>query len=99
VKQDDPDLFAFRPGAPADRFFVEVKHHDQITEKQRVAFPLIEQLCPVIVARLVPTDPARRKTGASAASLRSAALAAEPQAVRRLEQSRAFSDSIVRRRR
>jgi hypothetical protein len=59
----DPDLFAFRPGAPADRFFIEVKDHDQITEKQRVVFPLIEQLCPVIVARLVPTTPARRRRG------------------------------------
>ncbi len=57
----DPDLFAFRPGAPADRFFVEVKHHDQITEKQRVTFPLIEQLCPIIVARLVPTALAKRR--------------------------------------
>jgi len=57
----DPDLFAFRPRTSADRFFVEVKHHDQITEKQRVAFHFIEQLCPVIVARLVPTTPARRR--------------------------------------
>ncbi len=56
----DPDLFAFRPETPADRFFVEVKHHDQITEKQRVTFPLIEQLCPIMVATLFPTAQARR---------------------------------------
>lgn len=29
----DPDLFAFRPEIPKDRFFVEVKHRDQIIEK------------------------------------------------------------------
>jgi hypothetical protein len=43
--------------------FVEVKHYDQITEKQRVTFPLIERLCPIVVARLVPTTPARRRRG------------------------------------
>lgn len=57
----DPDLFAFRPGVPTDRFFVEVKHHDQLLEKQRVTFHFIEQLCPIIVARLVPAAPARRR--------------------------------------
>jgi hypothetical protein len=56
----DPDLFVFRPGVPTDRFFVEVKHHDQLIEKQRVTFPFIEKLCPVVVARLVPIAPARR---------------------------------------
>jgi hypothetical protein len=57
----DPDLFAFRPGVPTDRFFVEVKHHDKLIEKQRVTFPFIEQLCPIIVARLVSTAPAKRR--------------------------------------
>jgi len=57
----DPDLFAFRSGVPTDRFFVEVKHHDQITQKQRVAFHFIEQLCPIIIARLVPVALATRR--------------------------------------
>jgi hypothetical protein len=59
----DPDLFVFRTGVPKDRFFVEVKHHDQLIEKQRVTFPFIEQLCPIVVARLVPTASARRRRG------------------------------------
>ena len=59
----DPDLFIFRAGSPSDRFFVEVKHHDHLTEKQLVTFPLIEQLCPIIVARLVPTTPVRPRPG------------------------------------
>ena len=50
----DPDLFVYRDGDPSDRFFVEVKHRYQITTKQEVTFPLIEEmLCPVRVARLV----------------------------------------------
>lgn len=49
----DPDLFAFRKDDPDDRFFVEVKHRDQVTAKQEVTFPLIRELCPVVVARLV----------------------------------------------
>jgi hypothetical protein len=48
----DPDLFVFRPSNPEERFFVEVKHRDQITEKQSVTFPLIEELCPIHVARV-----------------------------------------------
>ena len=49
----DPDLFVFR--GPS-RFFVEVKWRDQVTRKQEVAFPLIEQFCkvPVKIARIVP---------------------------------------------
>jgi hypothetical protein len=49
----DPDLFAYRAGNPADGFFIEVKHHDKLTKKQLVTFPLIEEICPVVVARLV----------------------------------------------
>jgi len=63
----DPDLFVYRKGPSAKRFFVEVKHHDQLTTKQRATFPLIEKLCPVIVARLVPAeavaDDRRRERG------------------------------------
>jgi hypothetical protein len=53
----DPDLFVFRPHDPGDRFFVEVKHRDRITKKQDVTFPLIEQLCPIVVTRIVPMRP------------------------------------------
>ena len=42
----DPDLFVFNG---SERFFVEVKWKDQITEKQRVTFPLIECHCGVRV--------------------------------------------------
>jgi hypothetical protein len=47
----DPDLFVFRGG---DRFFVEVKWRDQITQKQSLTFPLIERYCqvPIKVARI-----------------------------------------------
>lgn len=40
----DPDLFVF---SGSDRFFVEVRWRDQITEKQCVTFPLIERFCNV----------------------------------------------------
>jgi hypothetical protein len=42
----DPDLFVFKG---RERFFVEVKWQDHITEKQRVTFPLIERHCGVKV--------------------------------------------------
>jgi hypothetical protein len=42
----DPDLFVFKG---RERFFVEVKWKDHITEKQRVTFPLIERHCGVRV--------------------------------------------------
>jgi hypothetical protein len=38
----DPDLFVFRG---PEHFFAEVKWRDQITPKQSVTFPLIEQFC------------------------------------------------------
>ncbi len=49
----DPDLFVFRG---RERFFVEVKWRDQITQKQSLTFPLIERHCqvPIKVARIVP---------------------------------------------
>jgi len=40
----DPDLFVFNG---RERFFVEVKWKDHITEKQRVTFPFIESHCGV----------------------------------------------------
>jgi hypothetical protein len=40
----DPDVFVFKR---RERFFLEVKWKDQITEKQRVTFPLIEYHCGV----------------------------------------------------
>jgi hypothetical protein len=49
----DPDLFVFRKGDPADRFFVEVKDRDHLTGKQKATFRLIRELCRVVVARLV----------------------------------------------
>jgi len=52
----DPDLFVYHPDDPPDRFFVEVKHHDHLTDKQRTTFPLIEELCPIVVARLTPKN-------------------------------------------
>ena len=48
----DPDLFAYRADNPRDRFFVEVKDHDHLTNMQKATFPLIHKLCPIIVARI-----------------------------------------------
>ncbi len=46
----DPDLFVFNEH---ERFFVEVKWKDQLTAKQLVTFPLIEEHCaPVRLARV-----------------------------------------------
>jgi hypothetical protein len=50
----DPDLFVYRGSGRKDRFFVEVKDKDQLTPKQLVAFPFIEELCPVKVVRIIP---------------------------------------------
>jgi len=55
----DPDLFVFRPDNPKGRFFVEVKHRDQLTKKQRATFSFIQELCPIKVVRVVPKRPAR----------------------------------------
>jgi hypothetical protein len=48
----DPDLFVYRRDNPGDRFFVEVKDHDRLTNKQHATFPFIHKICPIIVARL-----------------------------------------------
>ena len=52
----DPDLFVFRD---TERFFVEVKWRDKISEKQIVAFPIIEQVCnvEVMIARISSVKP------------------------------------------
>jgi VRR-NUC domain len=55
----DPDLFVFRPSNPKKGFFVEVKHRDRLSEKQRATFALIEELCSIKVARVVPELPQR----------------------------------------
>ncbi len=48
----DPDLFVYKPQT-SERFFVEVKHKDFITPKQRAVFPLLhEQLCEVKIMRV-----------------------------------------------
>ena len=50
----DPDLFVFKGDGKKDRFFVEVKHKDQLTLKEKVSFPLIEDFlgCEVKIARI-----------------------------------------------
>ncbi len=48
----DPDLFVYEENNKAG-FFVEVKEKDEITDNQRILFPLIEKyLCPVYIARV-----------------------------------------------
>lgn len=48
----DPDLFVYEENNKAG-FFVEVKEKDEITENQKILFPLIEKyLCPVHIARV-----------------------------------------------
>ncbi len=50
----DPDLFVFRPNHPSDRFFVEVKHKDQLTPNELTCFPLLEKYlkCEVQMVRI-----------------------------------------------
>jgi hypothetical protein len=53
----DPDLFVYNEST-GDRFFVEVKENDQITDNQKVLFPLIDKfLCPVFIARVIAKGP------------------------------------------
>ena len=53
IASGDPDLFVYN-GSTGGRFFVEVKENDQITDNQRILFPLIKTfLCPVFVARVI----------------------------------------------
>jgi hypothetical protein len=52
IASGDPDLFVYNEST-GDRFFVEVKENDQITDNQKVLFPLIQKLlCPVYIARV-----------------------------------------------
>ena len=53
IASGDPDLFVYNESA-GDWFFVEIKENDQVTDNQRILFPLIEKLlCPVFVARVI----------------------------------------------
>jgi len=53
IASGDPDLFVYNEST-GDRFFVEVKENDQVTDNQRILFPLIKTfLCPVFVARVI----------------------------------------------
>ena len=53
VVSGDPDLFVYNEYT-GDRFFVEVKENDQITDNQKILFPLVQKfLCPVFVARVI----------------------------------------------
>jgi len=52
IASGDPDLFVYNEST-GDRFFVEVNESDQITDNQRILFPLIKTfLFPVFVARV-----------------------------------------------
>ena len=52
IASGDPDLFVYNEST-GDRFFVEVKENDQITDNQKVLFPLIQKfLCLVYIARV-----------------------------------------------
>jgi hypothetical protein len=53
VASGDPDLFVYNK-TTGERFFVELKENDQITNNQKVLFPLIQKfLCPVFIARVI----------------------------------------------
>ena len=52
----DPDLFIYKPDG-SERFFVEVKWKDQLTNKQLVTFPMIRKRgWDIKVARIVEVD-------------------------------------------
>jgi hypothetical protein len=52
IASGDPDLFVYND-INRDRFFVEVKENDPITDNQKILFPLIQKfLCPVFIARV-----------------------------------------------
>ena len=52
IASGDPDLFVYNESA-GDWFFVEIKENDQVTDNQRILFPLIQKfLCPVFIARV-----------------------------------------------
>jgi hypothetical protein len=53
IASGDPDLFVYNEYT-GDRFFVEVKENDQITDNQKILFPLVQKfLCLVFVARVI----------------------------------------------
>jgi len=53
IGSGDPDLFVYNESTE-ERFFVEVKENDQITDNQKTLFPLIQKfLCPVFIARVI----------------------------------------------
>lgn len=52
ISSGDPDLFVYNDETK-ECFFVEVKNTDQITDNQKILFPIIQQhLCPVFIARV-----------------------------------------------
>lgn len=52
ISAGDPDLFVYNE-SNQERFFVEVKENDDVTDNQKILFPLIQQfLCPVYIARV-----------------------------------------------
>ena len=52
IASGDPDLFIYRNNGK-ENFFVEVKENDQITDNQKLLFPIIQKyLCPVYIARV-----------------------------------------------
>ncbi|HEY3380930.1 MAG TPA: hypothetical protein VGK32_04135 [Vicinamibacterales bacterium] len=55
----DPDLFV--SDAAGDRFFVEVKDHDELLPKQKATFHKISEIlvCDVLIARVVPEPGAK----------------------------------------
>jgi len=59
----DPDLFVTNAGG--DRFFVEVKDHDELLPKQEATFQKISEIlgCDVLIARVVPKPGARPGDG------------------------------------
>jgi hypothetical protein len=60
----EADLFVCNEST-GDRFFGEVKGDDQITDNQRILFPLIQKiLCPVFVARVIGKRPNAPADGA-----------------------------------
>jgi hypothetical protein len=53
IASGDPDLFVYNEST-GNWFFVEIKENDQVTDNQRLLFPLIQKfLCSVFVARVI----------------------------------------------
>ncbi len=53
IASGDPDLFVYNEYT-GDRFFVEVKENDQITDNQKILFPLVQKfLCPAFIVRVI----------------------------------------------